>query len=332
MAEQPRQWSLEGLSLPPSVLVTGCGGFIGSRTTALLLEGGVRVAGIDCLIPELTPVADKAARVARLAEHPGFSFHQLDLSRDDLSPVTASDDPVIHLAAMVGLEPSWSRPGLYEEHNVVATRRLLDAMAATGGPRHLVHASTSSVYGTRAVGDETAALSPASPYGTTKLAAEELVAGRVEAGAIEATVLRYFSVYGPGQRPDMAYAKAIAAILAGEEMPIHGDGSQRRSNTYVDDAAMAAILAVALRPSTTCNIAGRRSVTLLDAIGNLERVLGRPARLAFLPPARGDQRETEGDCTKALEVLGWSARTEIEDGLRLQAEAALDHARTGARS
>lgn len=311
-------------ALPSSVLVTGCGGFIGGRTARLLLDVGVQVVGIDCLLPHLYPAQDKARRVASLSTVPGFTFHELDLRHDDLSAAVGTTEVVLHFAAMAGLRPSWSDPALYASHNVSGTERLLDAMEAAGAASHLVHASTSSVYGTRAVGDESTVLDPASPYGETKLEAERLVADRVTAGAITATVLRYFSVYGPDQRPDMAYAAVIRAILAGEEIRIFGDGSQRRSNTFVDDAARAAILAGGIQPDATLNIAGRQSIALIDAIGHLEQALGRQATLTFLPAVPGDQTETQGDASLAGELLGWTPEIDILDGLCLQAAAALD--------
>ena len=306
------------------MLVTGCGGFIGSRTTELLLGISVRVVGIDFLLDDLYPAGDKVRRVERLTGDPGFSFHELDLRHDDLSTVLREVEVIMHFAAIAGLRPSWADPALYESHNVAGTEHLLDAMAAAGSVLHLVHASTSSVYGTRAVGDESAPLDPTSPYGVTKLEAEGLVASRVAAGSITATVLRYFSVYGPDQRPDMAYASIIRAMLADEEVRIFGDGSQRRSNTHVDDAARAAILAARIRPSATVNIAGNQSIALLDAIGHLEQALGRRARLTFLPSVPGDQTETRGDASLAGDLLGWEPSIDLVIGLRQQAEVALE--------
>ena len=324
MAESLHAEDLLAAPLPSSVLVTGAGGFIGSRTTELLLGAGVRVVGIDCLLDDLYPAEDKVRRVARLSENPGFSFLELDLRHDDLSTALMGVEVVMHFAAMAGLRPSWTDPALYESHNVVGTERLLDAMAVAGSALHLVHASTSSVYGTRAVGNESTLIAPASPYGVTKFKAEGLVASREAAGSITATVLRYFSVYGPDQRPDMAYATMIRAILADEDVRIFGDGSQRRSNTHVDDAARAAILATRLRPSATVNISGNQSIALLDAIGHLEKALGRRTRLTFLPPVPGDQTETRGDASLAGDLLGWAPSIDLVDGLRQQAEAALE--------
>ena len=308
------------MNVPSTVAITGCAGFIGSKTAQLLLEDGVRVIGIDCFSSDLYPAEPKRDSLAALLKYPHFTFHESDLRRDDLAVAIAPAGAVIHFAALAGLAPSWSNPDLYRSHNVDATRRLVEAMVESG-PKHLVHASTSSVYGQEAVGNEELELRPVSPYGETKLAAEAIVQAATESGELSATILRFFSVYGPGQRPDMAYAKAIEAIRDDREMFITGDGSQRRSNTFIDDAARAAILSVSKRPSATFNICGDESIALIDAIRHIERMIGKPARLTFIPRVRGDQTVTHGDSTKATQLLGWRPTTRIFDGLAQQVES-----------
>jgi UDP-glucuronate 4-epimerase len=306
--------------LPATIVITGCAGFIGQRTSELLLELGIRVIGIDSLQPYLYPAEPKRKRLAALQRYPNFHFHELDLRSDFLTPPIDQAEAVVHFAAMAGLAPSWSDPGLYESNNILATARLLDAMTASSA-QHIVHASTSSVYGANAVGDESLPLQPISPYGETKAKAETLVLEAQSSGGLSATILRFFSVFGPEQRPDMAYAKAIRAIQNGEEMFITGDGSQSRSNTYIDDAAMAAILAVSVQPSAILNISGTESTSLNAAISHIEAFVGKPAHLTFVPNAQGDQIQTLGDSTKAHQLLQWRPTVSIRDGLKRQVAA-----------
>lgn len=308
--------------LPDTVVITGFGGFIGSRTTALLLGHGRCVFGIDCFLGHPYPAERKVERVASLQAHDKFTFHHLDLRHDDLDHVIHAADVVIHFAAMAGLGTAGTEFSDFESHNVAATSRLLDSIASARTPAHLVHISTSSVYGAHAVGDEHQRLRPASPYGVTKLRAEALVGERVTDGSLSAITLRYFSVYGPNQRPDMAYARIIEALLADAEVVVTGDGSQRRTNTYVDDAAMAAVLSAIVQPKATLNIAGSESVTLLQAIAILEELLGKRARIRFIPARPGDQIETRGECRNASRLLGWQPTFRLREGLSEQAREA----------
>lgn len=313
------------------IAVTGCAGFLGSRTAQLLLDAGHPVIGIDCLLADLYSNAPKERRLASLSTHPGFRFFPRDLRTDRLDEALRDASVVLHFAALPGLALSWTHPELYESNNVVGTRRLLQAMSETDA--HLVHASTSSVYGIHALGDESAPIDPSSPYGTTKVAAEGLVREFESAGAIAgATILRYFSVYGPDQRPDMAYARFCEALLSGDELVVNGDGTQSRSNTYVDDAAAAAILAAEQKPSgATMNIAGSEAVPLSEAIEALALTIGVPPRVRYAPDVRGDQRETRGANELARKTLGWQPVVGIQDGLRRQALAAIEEYRSRGR-
>lgn len=308
--------------LPTTIAITGCAGFIGGHTAKILLDRGTRVIGLDCLSADLYPAETKQTTINSLRENALFTFHQLDLRHDELRDAIEPAEAIIHFSALAGLTMSWSSPELYHAHNVLATERLLEAVALTGA-KHVVHASTSSVYGADATGAEDLELRPISPYGETKLAAEQRVRSAEENGSLTATILRYFSVYGPEQRPDMAYSMAIQAIIHGSEMLITGDGSQSRSNTYVHDAAMAAVLAVEKKPSATMNICGDESISLLESIRFIETVIGRPARLNFVDEARGDQKVTLGDFKRASDLLGWRPTTGIRQGLRLQIAAAM---------
>jgi nucleoside-diphosphate-sugar epimerase len=230
---------------------------------------------------------------------------------------------VLHFAALAGLLPEATYGAAYQEQNVTATRRVLEAIAGTG--IHLVHASTSSVYGRSAVGDESTPIAPISAYGRSKADAERLIASFHADGAVTATVLRLFSAYGPAQRPDMAYAVACLAMLSGEPMTIYGDGSQTRSNTYVADVARAVALSADLRPHATMNIAGGEPIRLIDALTILADELGVDPRFEFLPARPGDQAASNGQTSLAGAVLGWSPTVDIRSGLKSQANWFREH-------
>jgi nucleoside-diphosphate-sugar epimerase len=219
---------------------------------------------------------------------------------------------------MGGLLRSWTWFEEYLSCNVLATQRLIEAARAVGLP-HLVHASTSSVYGRNSSGDETRPTRPVSPYGVTKLAAENLVSAYAENFGLPVTVLRYFSIYGPRQRPDMGYHLFIERILQGEEITILGDGSQTRGNTFVADCVAATVAAMARGPEgEVYNIGGGEVVSVLDAVRTIEALTGRTARLVYGPPRPGEQREALADTAKARRRLGWAPETGIEAGLRAQ--------------
>lgn len=297
-------------------VVTGVAGFVGSRCAELLLDQGHTVIGIDAFIDVLYPNEPKRERVAKLSNHPNFKLLNLDLRFAELEPALANADAVLHFAALAGLAPSWQHPELYHAHNVLATKRLIAALENT--QNYLVYISTSSVYGSYASGDETIAIEPVSPYGRTKLAAEQLV----EQANIKSCILRLFSVYGPGQRPEMAYAKAISAALNQETFTIFGDGTQLRTNTFVDDAAQAAILAATLKPAfTIMNICGEEPIELNQALKRIEELTNTTIQRQHRPTAKGDQVETKGNPKRAAQILGWSAKVKFDEGIKQQIEA-----------
>lgn len=302
--------------------VTGSAGFLGSKIAQVFLDDGHSVVGIDCYLPDLYASDVKAARTLRLERNASFEFFERDLRVDPLADVLEGADAVVNCAALPGLLKSADSDDLYDSCNVVSLRRLVDVIVALDGI-HLVQASTSSVYGSQAVGDEHRAVHPISAYGRSKLEAEKLIQESEKNRGLEATILRFFSLYGPNQRPDMAFAKACQAILAGERMQINGDGLQTRTNTYIDDAAAAAVLAAYQRPvGHTLNISGSESLSLLEGIAHLAEALGKEAHLAFGPRIAGDQRCTQGDAGRARDVLGWSPTIGMREGLARQAHAA----------
>lgn len=298
-------------------VVTGSAGFIGSHVARLLLTHGHRVIGIDGYRTELYPADDKVRRHTELHDFEHFESHVLDLRTDSVRPHLDGADAVIHLAALAGIEGAGRSPEAYVQHNVDATAAVLAAISGTG--IHLVHASTSSVYGATAVGDESQPLAPVSAYGTSKVSAEALIRDYVGESRGSATVLRLFSAYGPEQRPEMAYAAACRALLSGQPMRITGDGTQSRSNTFVTDVARAFLLAATVKPDAILNIAGGESVRLIDAITILSKELGVAPILEYEPPREGDQLVTRGDSSRALEVLGWQPHVSIQEGLAAQA-------------
>lgn len=304
-------------------LVTGAAGFVGSHLSTELLARGHKVIGIDAFIPYY-PRAQKEQNLAPLLAQDRFSLHELDLRTDDLTHLFDGSsgetvDALFHLAAQAGLLRSWVEFESYMTCNVLATQRLLEA-AAPSRP-HLLHISTSSVYGNFATGDETSPLAPVSPYGITKLAAEHLVQAYATSFGLPATILRLFSVYGPGQRPDMGYNIFIRRIINGETITIDGDGTDSRSNTYVRDCVRGLILAFE-QPSQSVgeifNIGGGEEVTVLQVLEMLQELSGKEVRTTHGPRRPGDQRRTAADISKAQQRLGYAPQTMLLEGLRAQ--------------
>ena len=239
-------------------IVTGAAGFIGSHLCEHLLDCGHDVRGIDAFIPYYKP-AVKVRNLDAAMAHPRFRFHRLDLRQDPLESALASADVVFHLAAMPGLTRSWSDFDGYWTCNVLATQRLLEAIHQSDSPpQRIVSPSTSSVYGEEACGPETQPTEPISPYGVTKLAAENLCRSYSEAYGLPVVTLRYFSVYGPRQRPDMGYYKFIRALLRDEPVTVCGDGEQIRGNTYVADCVEATVAAAGAPPAKCITSAAAR--------------------------------------------------------------------------
>lgn len=301
------------------VVVTGAAGFIGSQLSERLVVEGNSVLGIDAFIPYY-PRALKERNLAALLTNPAFTFVEIDLRHGELEPLLAGATHVFHTAAMAGLLKSWQQFEDYMTCNVLATQRLLAAcVAAQVG--HVLHCSTSSVYGRFATGDETSALAPVSPYGITKLAAEQLCRAYGEKDGLSYTILRLFSVYGPRQRPDMGYNIFIRKLLSGETIVVDGDGTDSRSNTYVADCVNGILLAAGQPQKSkgeTFNIGGGEEVNVIQVLQMLEELAGRAAQIVHGPPRPGDQRRTVADTTKARTVLGYTPRTRIIDGLAAQ--------------
>lgn len=303
-------------------LVTGAAGFIGSHLSEALLAKGHDVVGVDAFIPYY-PRPLKETNLKGLIEHPRFKFHELDLRTAELAPVVEGCDVIFNEAAMAGLMKSWSEFELYVSCNIIATKRLLEA-ARDAKVGQVIHVSTSSVYGKDAVGaNEESPLTPYSPYGVTKVGAENLCRAFEANFGVPVTILRYFSVYGPRQRPDMAYNILVRALLEGRSFTMFGDGEQSRSNTYVADCVNATILAFEKRDAAlgeVFNVGGGEVVSLNKVVQILESLTGRKAVIERKPPRPGDQKHTAADISKARRILGYKPATPVLDGLRAQVE------------
>jgi nucleoside-diphosphate-sugar epimerase len=297
-------------------LVTGSAGFIGSHLCERLTRDGHKVIGVDAFIPYY-PRAVKETNLVALRSNRAYQHHTLDLRFDALDVAVEGVEVVFHLAAMAGLEKSWTDFDLYQSCNLTATQRLLEAVRGSSTLRRFVYASTSSVYGRHSAGDETMPTRPISPYGVTKLAAENLCRAYQEFD-LPLTVLRYFSVYGPRQRPDMGYHRFIHALLQRQPIVVYGDGNQTRGNTYIDDCIEATVAAVSGPVGETYNLGGGETASVWDILKKLEAITGRRAVLRRQPARPGDQRSTIADTAKIERHLGWRAKTSLDAGLAQQ--------------
>ena len=304
------------------VLVTGAAGFIGSTLCDALLEDGVDVTGVDDFAPGY-PEAIKRANLERAVSSSRFRLVEADLREADLEPVVRDRTHVIHLAALAGVRGSWGETfGEYAGRNVVATQRLLEALVGRPVERVVV-ASSSSVYGTpsRFPTPEDEPCRPLSPYGVTKVATEALLTAYRATHGVPAVGLRYFTVYGPRQRPDMGIHRFFEASKRGHEIHVYGDGEQSRDFTFVDDA-VAATRAALVRPigSPVYNVGGGHRITLNELLTAIETTTGRPIARRNEPVAAGDPRDTSAETALARRDLDYRPRTDLASGLRRQWE------------
>lgn len=299
-------------------LVTGAAGFIGSHLCEALLARGDQVVGLDAFIPYY-PRAVKERNLVWLRDHPHFTFYEADLRTDDLAPALDGVEVVFHIAAMGGLLLSWTNFDLYMTCNVGATQRLLEAVRLRGDIRQFLYASTSSIYGSDVTGPETTLPRPVSPYGITKLAAEQLVQAYAAQFGLATTIFRYFSVYGPRQRPDMGYHIFIDSILRGRPITIFGDGEQLRGNTYVSDIVRACLRASeTFHPGAVYNLGGAEEISANQVVRLLEEIIGTRAIIAHGPTRPGEQRRALANTTLARQRLGFVPEVALRDGLAAQ--------------
>ena len=301
-------------------LVTGAAGFIGSTLTERLLADGLVVTGVDCFTDYYDP-ALKRRNLEAANRHANFCLLELDLGDADLASLPEVD-VVFHQAAQAGVRASWGHDfASYVHHNVLATQRLLERYRDAKLER-FVYASSSSVYGDaeRFPTDEELLPRPFSPYGVSKLAGEHLVMLYGRNFGLPVSALRYFTVYGPRQRPDMAFHKFCKAMLRGEEIPVYGDGRQSRDFTYIDDVIEANVRAwQRSAPRGVYNVGGGSQVDVLETIAHLERALGVKARIRFEARPLGDPLRTRADAARLQADLGYATRVGIEEGLVAQA-------------
>ena len=301
-------------------LVTGTAGFIGSHLTEALLDRGTAVVGIDCFT-DYYARALKEANLAVNATKPGFEFVESSIQTADLGALLDGVTHVFHLAAQAGVRKSWGHDfRTYSEHNVDASQQLLEA--CVGRPiQKFVYASSSSLYGdakTIPVAED-ALPRPLSPYGVTKLAAEHLCQLYWANYRVPTTSVRYFTVYGPRQRPDMAFNRFITAALSNQPITIYGDGSQTRDFTFVSDA-VAATIAAGDRglPGRAYNVGGGSRVSVQHVLDILERLTGHPLKISRESAQKGDVRDTFADTSLARTDLGFAPKVSLEQGLEAE--------------
>jgi UDP-glucose 4-epimerase len=301
-------------------LVTGAAGFIGSHLSGALLDSGATVTGIDCFTDYYgRPL--KEANLATLKGRSGFSFVEAALQELDLRGVLAGVTHVFHLAGQAGVRKSWGSDfDVYIRDNIQATQRLLEALAGMPIQKY-VYSSSSSVYGNNVAlpMTEDAYLQPLSPYGVTKLAGEHLGNLYCANHGVPTVSLRYFTVYGPRQRPDMAFQRFLTAARDGTPITVYGDGEQTRDFTFVSDIVAANIAAATQgRPGSVYNIGGGSRVTLNHVLELIGRVTNTSVAVQRAPEQKGDMRHTYADTSAARRDLDFSPRVTLENGLDQQ--------------
>ncbi|WIG60870.1 MAG: UDP-glucose 4-epimerase [Ktedonobacterales bacterium] len=300
-------------------LVTGVAGFVGSHLAERLIADGHDVLGVDCFL-DYYPRALKEANIAALRRSPRFQFIEADLNANPLDELLYDMEWVFHQAAQAGVRASWGTSfDIYTASNISATQRLLEAALTAPKLARIVYASSSSVYGNADVlpVTEQTLTRPVSPYGVSKLAGEHLCALYWQSYRVPTVALRYFTVYGPRQRPDMAFHRFGKAILTGEPITVYGDAAQTRDFTYISDVVEANIRA-AQTPDVegmVFNIAGGSRVVLREVIETLATLAGREAQIDYQETARGDVRDTSADIALAQRLLGYAPQVALRDGL-----------------
>lgn len=297
--------------------VTGVAGFIGSTLAERLLADGADVIGLDCFT-DYYPRAIKERNLANLVGRPAFRFVESSVQQADLPRLLSDRTHVFHLAAQAGVRKSWGRDfAVYTENNIAATQILLEA-CTTRPLERVVYASSSSVYGDHVSLPmrEDALPQPVSPYGVSKLAAEQLCYLYYSNYGIPAVSLRYFTVYGPRQRPDMGFHKFLRAAILGQPITLYGDGEQTRDFTFVADAVSATVAAASRGvPGRVYNIGGGSRVSVNEVLDLIGRVAGRRPPVAVDPAQKGDMRHTYADTSLARGDLGFAPMVDLEQGL-----------------
>lgn len=296
------------------VLVTGAAGFIGSHLCEALLAKGIEVVGVDCFT-DYYPRAIKERNLSSFKDDPKFKFINGDLLKIDINYLLDGVDTVFHLAAQPGVRYSWENFQVYLENNIHATQKLLEACKEK--KPQFVFASSSSVYGNAPLPiTENVSTMPISPYGLTKVSGENLCKLYAYEFKIPTIVLRYFTAYGPRQRPDMAIYKFFNSIIEGKEVEIYGNGSQTRDMTYVSDIVNATLLAGEFETEyLVFNIASGTRTPINDVIKIIEKLTGKKAKINYKPPAKGDMKDTWAEIGKSKAYLNYEPKVSLEEGL-----------------
>ncbi len=300
-------------------IVTGIGGFIGSHLAESLLKKGYSVIGIDQFNDYYNP-SFKRKNTEHLLQYPAFKLIEEDIQALNWHELLKDVEVVYHQAAQAGVRASWGEGFRnYTERNINATQIMLEAAKETPSLKRFVFASTSSVYGNAETmpTPETICPQPVSPYGITKLAAERMCWLYLQNFGVPVTALRYFTVYGPRQRPDMAFHKFFKAAIIDEPISIYGDGQQTRDFTFVSDIVAANLLAgeVPEAIGEVFNIGGGCRVVLADVLTTMEKIMGKPLQKNYIDRARGDARHTSADISKAKKILGYKPEVSLAEGL-----------------
>lgn len=306
-------------------LVTGAAGFIGSSIVDRLLADGIEVVGVDNFSPYYARDL-KESNLEHARDYERFSFSEIDLANNSLSEVLDGVTHVFHQAGQPGVRTSWGRD--FEDYvnwNILGTQKLLEQSRKSSTLKSFVAASSSSVYGIaeRYPTSELDLPQPVSPYGVTKLAAEKLCSLYGTQFGLPTASLRYFTVFGPRQRPDMAISKIITAALDQTEFVIFGDGSQQRDFTFIDDVVEANIrvseaILSSIKPGTVLNVGGNPISSLLDVVKKIEELVGNSVRFQLIPTEAGDPTVTAASIVTIQNLVGWSPVTLQDEGLKSQ--------------
>jgi nucleoside-diphosphate-sugar epimerase len=303
-------------------MVTGAAGFIGSSLCERLLADGHKIVAVDCFT-DYYDINLKKQNCAGFRDDPSCEFLEDDINNLDLDKLIKDQDGIYHLAAQAGVRASWGKSfDHYVHHNIQATQKLLEALKENGGPR-MVYASSSSVYGDTDVlpAKETNRTRPRSPYGVSKLSCEALADLYLANFGVDAIGLRYFTVYGPRQRPDMAFHIFIKALLSGEKIVVYGDGKQSRDFTFIKDIVEGTIRCLERgQKGKVYNIGGGHRTELLETIEILAKLCGVKPDIVFQQTQKGDVRDTSADTSMLKNDTGFKPETKLEDGLQAEVD------------
>ena len=303
------------------ITVTGAAGFIGSTLTENLLKIGHNVKGIDSFTNYYS-VKIKEKNIENCLKNPNFSLIREDLETVNLSEIFQNSEYIFHLAAQPGVRKSWGKDfDIYNQNNIVITQKILESLKNNSILKKFVIASSSSVYGTQLgmMNEEESLTRPVSPYGVTKLAAENLTNLYHQNYGIPTIALRYFTVYGPRQRPDMAFTRFLYSIIKNKEFSIYGDGEQTRDFTYIDDIVSGTINAATSNSvGEILNLGGGSVIPLKKIIEIIKDMTGKDLKIKFGNEQKGDVKHTNADISKSKNLIDYKPKTDIKTGLKLQ--------------